>query len=273
MHLGSAAGTKILALFESSAYFRETGPYGIGHWIIQSPQLLEYGHKTAEEVAGIRRIPPEEALWAIHEILNEAGDRAALRSSIAPSELRAQHFRSLWESGHLDFHPVRPTPLDGDILYAYLQKPVWLATLDGLEIPPEETAASVFGFLRKYYIAPSDAEIRRIVTEAQAEVQQTMVELKRMKQILQSSLEKLRRNPKHLVPQNQIEELTRLEQIILQKGSLFCLCGFLAYFEMGLAMARGETVREYLERYLPPVTLLERQLILFDRLLAACLRA
>jgi ADP-heptose:LPS heptosyltransferase len=269
MHLGSAVGAKILALFESSAYFRETGPYGIGHWIIQSPQLLDYGRKTAEEVAGIRRIPPEEALWAIHELLKETGKSAVSRPSEAPSELRALHFRSLWESGHLNFRPVRPAPLDGEIICNYLQKPVWLSTLDGVEIPPEETAASVFGFLRKYYLAPSDAEVRRIVTKAQAEVQQIMAELKQMKQILQSNLDKLRRNPKHRVPQNQIEELTRLEQLILQNESLFSLCGFVSYFAIGLAMARGETVREYLERYLPPVSLLDRQLILFDRLLAA----
>jgi ADP-heptose:LPS heptosyltransferase len=273
MHLGSAAGTKILALFESSAYFRETGPYGIGHWIIQSQQILEYGQRTAEELAGIRRIPPEEALWAIRELLNETGNRAVSSPPHVPSDLRAQHFRSLWESGHLDFHPVRPAPLDGEIICNYLQKAVWLVTLDGIEISPEETAAGVFGFLRKYYLATSDAEVLRIVSEAQAEVQSIMVELKRMKQILQSSLEKLRRNPKHMVPQSQIEELARLEQIILHKESLVSLCGFVGYFEMGLAMARGETVREYIERYLPPVLLLERQLIFFNRLLAACLRS
>jgi ADP-heptose:LPS heptosyltransferase len=273
MHLGSAVGTKILALFESSAYFRETGPYGIGHWIIQSPQLLEYGQRTAEELAGLRRIPPEEALWAIHELLNETGDNAACLPPAAPLELRALHFRSLWESGDLNFHPVRPAPLDGEAICNYLQKPVWLATLDGFEIPPEETAASVFSFLRKYYVAPSEPEVQRMIHEAQAEVKQITIELRRMKQILQNNLEKLRRNPKHLVPQIQIEELTRLEQTILQKESRTSLCGFIGYFEMGLAMARGETVREYLDRYLPPVLLLERQLILFDRLLAACLRA
>jgi ADP-heptose:LPS heptosyltransferase len=271
MHLGSAVGTKILALFESSAYFRETGPYGLGHWIIQSPQLLEYGQRTADELAGIRRIPPEEVLWAIHELLNETVDSAVTRPSDAPSELRALHFRSLWESSHLNFHPVQPMPLDGEIICYYLQKPVWLATLDDFEIRPEETAANVFGFLRKYYIPPLDEEVQRILTEAQAEVQSIMVELKRMQQIVQSCLVKLRRNPKHLVPQDQIEELTRLERGILQKESQFSLCGFISYFEIGLAMARGETVREYLERYLPSISLLERQLSLFDRLLAACL--
>jgi ADP-heptose:LPS heptosyltransferase len=273
MHLGSAVGAKVLALFESSAFFRETGPYGIGHWIIQSPQILEHGRRTAEELAGIRRIPPEEALWAIHELLNEAGHGAALPPSEAPPELRALHFRSLWESGHLNFYPARPVPLDGDIICSYLQKPVWLATLDGVERHPEDAAAEVFGFLQKYYRAPSEVEIRSIVTGAQTEMQPVLVDLKRMKQILQSNLEKLRRNHKHLVPQNQIEELNQLEQNILQRASGFSLCGFIGYFEMGLAMARGETVREYIERYLPPVTLLERQLILFDRLLAASPRA
>ena len=141
MHLGTAVGTRILALFESSAYFRETGPYGMGHWVIQSPQLLEYGNKTADELAGIRRILPEEVLWAVRELLSEVHENKSRHPAEVPPELRALHFRSIWESGHLNFHPVRPMPLDSEILCSYLQKPVWLATLDGFELPVEETAA------------------------------------------------------------------------------------------------------------------------------------
>jgi ADP-heptose:LPS heptosyltransferase len=272
MHLGTAVGTKILALFESSAYFRETGPYGEGHWVIQSPQLLEYTQRTADELAGIRRIPAEEVLWAVHELLNENGGITPAPSMGIPSTLRALHFRSIWESGNLNFHPARPVPLDGETLCNYMQGPVWLAALDGFKLPVEDTAASILGFLRKYYVAPPAAEFQRILTEAQEQVQQCMVALKQMKHILQSGLEKLRRNPKHLIPQSQIDELTQLEGSILQKESQFSLCGFIGYFEIGLAMARGETVKEYLGRYLPPVSLLERQLILFDQLLAAGLQ-
>jgi ADP-heptose:LPS heptosyltransferase len=272
MHLGAAVCTRILALFESSAYFRETGPYGSGHWVIQSPQLLEYGQKSADELAGIRRIHPEEVLWAIHELLSETGENKWNRPAEAPSQLQALHFRSIWESGHLNFYPAKPTPLDGEIICNYLQQPVWLATLDGCELSEKETASGVFDLLRRYYIAPLDEDIRRIIAGLQEEVHGSLVELKQMKQLLQSGLEKLRRNPKHLVPQHQLAELTRLEGRILQRESLPSMNGFIGYFEIGLAMAGGNTTREYLEQYLIPVSLLERQLILFGRLLPTCLQ-
>jgi hypothetical protein len=270
MHLGTAVGTRILALFESSAYFRETGPYGIGHWIIQSPQLLEYSRKTADELAGIRRILPEEVLWAVRELLGEVHENKSGNPCGVPPEFHALHFRSTWESGHLDFHPARPAPLDGEILCSYLQKPVWLATLDARDLPVEEAAASALESLRRYYIAVSDLELNRIIAGVQAEVHGSMAEVKQMKQLLQSCLEKVRRNPKHIFPQDQLAELTRLERLILQRESVFSIHAFLGYFEIGLAMAGGDTMREYLEQYLRPVTMLEQQLMLFDKLLAAC---
>ncbi len=270
MHLGTAVGTRILALFESSAYFRETGPYGNGHWIIQSPQLLEYGQKTADELASIRRISPEEVLWAVYQLLDEIRNNSPGTFGESPRELHALHFRSNWVSGHLDFHPARPALLDGDILCSYLQRPVWLATLDGLDLPVEEAAAGILESLRRYYIAASDKELNRIVAGVQAEVHQSMARVKEMKQLLQSCLEKLRRNPRHIFPQDQLAELTRLENLILQGESVFSLHGFLGYFEIGLAMAGGDTTREYLQQYLRPVTMLEQQLTQFDALLTAC---
>jgi ADP-heptose:LPS heptosyltransferase len=270
MHLGAAAGTRILALFESSAYFRETGPYGTGHWVIQSPHLLDYGQKTTNELAGIRRIPPEEVLWAIHTLLDEIQADTSNFPAELPAQIQALHFRSIWANGHLMFYPAQPPPLDSEIICSHLQNPVWLATLDGKEISTEETAAGVFEFLRRYYIAPPDADLRRLIAGVQQEVNESLAALKQMKQILQSSLEKLRRNPKHLVPQDRLAELTRMEERILQRESLSSMNGFIGYFEIGLAMAGGSTTREYLERYLFPVSLLERQLNLFGRLLSAC---
>jgi ADP-heptose:LPS heptosyltransferase len=270
MHVGTAVGTRILALFESSAYFRETGPYGAGHWIIQYPQLLEYGQKSADELAGIRRIPPEEVLWAVRELLSEVREKKSTRSAEPPPNLRALHFRSVWDSGHLNFYPARPMPLDSETLCSYLQKAVWLATLDGLDLPAEEAERSVLDYLRQHYTIPADAEIALITAGAQAEVDGSLAELKRMKHLLQSCLEKVRRNPKHVFPQEQLAELTRLERLVLQDSPLFSLHGFLGYFVVGLAMVGADSTREYLEQYLRPVVMLERQLFLFGKLLAAC---
>ena len=270
MHVGTAVGTRILALFESSAYFRETGPYGIGHWIIQSPQLLEYGEKTADELAGIRRISPEEVLWAVHVLLREAGENASTRLAEQAPKLSGLHFRSVWESGHIDFHPALPKPLDNETLYSYLQKAVWLASLDEIDLPAEEAAAGVLQFLRQHYTSSAQIDIAPIVASPIEEVNASLVEVRRLKKLLQSSLEKIRRNPKHVFPQEQLAELTRLERLILQGESLFSIHGFLEYFEVGLAMVGADSTREYLEQYLRTVIMLEQQLVLFGKLLAAC---
>jgi S-adenosylmethionine/arginine decarboxylase-like enzyme len=67
-----------------------------------------------------------------------------------------------------------------------------------------------------------------------------------------------------------LNELTRLENVILQRESHLSIHGFLGYFEIGLAMVGGNTTREYLEQYLRPAEVLEHQLVLFDQLLSAC---
>lgn len=269
MHLGAAVGTRLVALFETSAYFRETGPYGTGHWIIQSPQLLEYGEEADPGLAGVRRILPEEVVWAVRTLLGEVCEKKSKSTAEVSPEIQALHFRSEWKSGHLNFHPALPVPLDSQTVCNYLQKPVWLATLDGFELSAEETAASVIKFLRKYYTVSAE-EFDHMIAGAQDQVHKSIVEIKEMKQLLQSCLKTVHRNPKHLFSQDELNELTRLENVILQRESHLSIHGFLGYFEIGLAMVGGNTTREYLEQYLRPAAVLENQLVLFDQLLSAC---
>jgi hypothetical protein len=150
--------------------------------------------------------------------------------------------------------------------------PVWLATLDELDLSVEVTAAGVLALLGDRYSIPADARLAGIAGELQGEVEGTLEALRRMKKILQSGLEKLRRNPKHLIPQPQLTQLTELERQILEMQSSAALRAFVGYFETALAMVEGDNTRRYLESYLRPVMLLEKQLICFNRLLSACLR-
>jgi ADP-heptose:LPS heptosyltransferase len=268
MHVASAVGPRIVALFESSAYFRETGPYGRGHWVIQSPEILDYGERTGEELARIRRIPPEEVAWAVDSLLNELQKGADLPLEV-PASLRAQHFRSFWASGGLDFCPVRPHPPGPEIVSAYLQRPIWLATLDDRALALEETAVATQTFLQKYYAA-DEVLLRSMIHDFRRETESALPPVQGMKRVLQSGLEKLRRNPKYLIPEDQVAQLSQLEQEILQMQRKTALLAFLAYFETALALVAGDTTRRYLESYLQPVLLLEKQLLLFSRLLSVC---
>jgi len=266
MHLASAVGTRVVALFESSAYFRETGPYGPGHWIVQSADVLDYGERTADELSRIRRIPVDEVYWAVDSLLVELGNIDTARAPEIARPL-ASHFRSTWEDGHLDFYPARPAPLAPDILCGQLQKPVWLASLDSADVDARDAAARTLGRLRQHYRESPERGIQEMATELQHEVQRIFPDLSRMKKIILSAVEKLRRNPNHIIPQDRVSELNELERRILQLQSQPALQSFVSYFEIGLAMVEGNKTLQYLQSYLQPVLLLEKQLRLFDRIL------
>jgi ADP-heptose:LPS heptosyltransferase len=268
MHLAAATGTRVVALFESSAYLRETGPYGSGHWILQSAEILDYGDRSRDELSRIQRIPVEEVFWAVRSLLEEKAQAEPVQlPERGLTQQHVSHYRSIWREGHLDFYPVQAKSLDDEILCSYLQRPVWLASLGSTDLNVREEVLRTLGFLRRHFIMPSGSHISRMIEGLQAEIQVTAGSVSRMKNLIQYALDQLRRNPHYLISQDRIAALNELERNTLQGTSQFGLQPFVAYFETVLAMVGGETTRQYLQSYLQPVLFLDNQLRLFDQIL------
>jgi hypothetical protein len=263
MHLAAAVGTRVVALFESSAYFRETGPYGPGHRVIQSPQVLDYGDRTAEEAGNLNRIPAAEVLNSVESLLGEFGTGGARDGSTAD----ARHFCSEWSGGLVDYWPARPIPLAKEDLCGRLQKAVWLDTLDGRSPVPGRAAAETMPLLKKHYLAPDTFSMSEALLEFSGEVNNCYGVLRKLHNLVEAVLEKLRGNPGYMVPQEKLAKLTELENEVLRTADRMAVQPFIAYFETALAMVGGETTREYLQNYRRQTIFLAKQLKAFGSIL------
>jgi ADP-heptose:LPS heptosyltransferase len=263
MHLAAAVGTRVVALFESSAYFRETGPYGPGHWVIQSPQILDYGERSAQELEHISRIPVGEVSGAVDNLL---GELSSARGE-APLATRADHYRSEWTGGLIDYLPVRPVPLEKEDVCCRLQKQVWLATLNGRSPDPERAAEEAMTLLKKVYAEPRDFSLAEALEQFLRDVREADAVLRKLHNPAEAALEKLRRNPGYLFPEEKLSRLTELENAVLRTGTLMAVQPFVAYFETALAMVEGENTRQYLQSYLRQVLFLAKQLRAFEAIL------
>ena len=263
MHLAAAVGVRIVAMFESSAYFRETGPYGSGHWIIQSRQILDYGKRTGEELSRIRRIPVEHVSAAVNALLAEFEGAPAV--DLPPEG--ADHYRSLWSGNHIDFLPVGRVPLGSTDLCSRLQMPVWLALLDGRDPDPAQIAGETLALLAKVYAAPAGFDVSETLQKFLVNVRQADQVLRKLRNLVDIISERLRKNPSYRVPDDQLARLTELERTVLETGSSPAVEPFVAYFETALAMVAGDNTRQYLQSYRQPVIFLAKQLKAFESIL------
>jgi ADP-heptose:LPS heptosyltransferase len=265
MHLAAAVGTRIVALFESSAYFRETGPYGTGHRVIQSPQILDYGDRNAQELERLSRIPAGEVSCAVDAVLAELGGD---RSQAVPAAC-AWHYRSEWAAGLVDYLPIRPVPLQKEDLCCRLQKEVWLATLDGRSPHPGRAAEEAITLLKKSYLEPCGFALEEALEQFTDEVREANAALRKLHDSAETTLEKIRRDPGYFVPEEKLARLTELENEVLRTAALMAVQPFVAYFETALAMVEGEDTRQYLQNYQRQVLFLAKQLRAFEAILKA----
>ena len=238
--MAAAVGIPIVALFESSAYFRETGPYGSGHWIIQSGQLLEYAERTEAEMQALHRIPVGNVLTAVDALLSKD---PAMPSLDGPANGEG-HYRSLWSNGAIDYLPAAPVAMKAEDLCARLQKPIWLASLNGREVNPDQAAEDAMGTIRKYFTEASVRAVPETLRQFQKEALQTEGLLLRLQSRVDSALQKLNRNPAHLFSEGQLSEITSLEQAVQRSGQSMAVQPFVCYFDAALATTKGTNTRE-----------------------------
>jgi ADP-heptose:LPS heptosyltransferase len=268
MHMASAVGTRIVALFESSAFFRETGPYGPGHWIIQSRQLLEYAERTESELRAMQRIPVEHVLSAVDSFLSE---KQAV-SCLEHQNDEADHYRSLWVNGVIDYAPATPVPMKPEDLCARLQKPIWLALLNDQEVNPGHEAEEALGFIKQYYTEESTRIVPETLKRFLKDARQAEVSLLRLKDLVDSALQKLRINSGYCFSEDQLSRITSQEKVILQNAQKIAVQPFVYYFDIALIMVKGKSTRELFQNYRRHVILLSKQLKALQAIIQSALK-
>jgi ADP-heptose:LPS heptosyltransferase len=263
MHLAAAVGIPNVALFETSAYFRETGPYGSGHWIIQSRQLLKYGAPLGDEPEMIQRIPVESVLTAVEAIMSHDTKLPAL---IDPDP-QADHYISMWTDGVVDYLPVMPVPLRLEDLCARFQKPIWLASLNNLPVNPDQAADEALEMIKTNYSETSGPILSEMIQHCLKDTETTQRLLLKLNDLLEISLQKVRKNPAHCFSADQLSKITAREDALIRSGSNQAVQPFVSFFEIASAIVSGTTAREILINYNRNVNVLNKQLNAFRAVL------
>ena len=135
MHIASAVGTPVVALFFVHAYGAETGPYGEGHIIIE-PEIdcFPCAHKTTcPHHACFERVSPRDVADAADYLPSVAGTegRNAPDGSFPTARVYKTGFDEL---GLFDLRPIKKVVLNETDLFARIYRYLFLkASYGGLE--------------------------------------------------------------------------------------------------------------------------------------------
>ena len=135
MHLASAMGTQVVALFFAHAHCHETGPFGEGHIILQ-PNLscLPCQHnQECKEVICREMIGPEAVLEVIRVALSSGNfDRVNLDSEEGLTVYQSR----ITPHGLIEYHPLSPASISEQDIIRLIYREAWISLLSSTQGSP-----------------------------------------------------------------------------------------------------------------------------------------
>jgi len=140
MHVATAVGTQVVALFFGPAYFPETGPYGEGQIVIQADvPCAPCGHDTVCKNPLCRDMISVSHVKGVIDILGEGSLASRCQLEDGPQWKGVQIYRAAFdEDGMLEFTPVIRRPVARMDVIRQMYREMWKLVLDerGGEIDP-----------------------------------------------------------------------------------------------------------------------------------------
>ncbi len=164
LHIGTAVGTTVVNISLASVHFRETGPYGEGHYVIV-PEIACYPcnfRSDCKTTLCKKTISPETVLKLVKLIFskNEIDSLAQ-----APEWEQVQIFKSFFDSnGLIEYMPlIKNRPIHKATLFTHIYRETWLKILDNnRSIDYENLYLKVLNKLTTWYDIQT---LRKILSE------------------------------------------------------------------------------------------------------------
>jgi len=152
MHVASTVGTPIIALSFSYVYFRETGPYGEGHVVVQA--AIECAPCRPNQPCGDPRcklcIRPEHVLDAVRLAGQyRDGTLEQLPDSTETNEV-GYYVSRFGPDGFIEYRPVIRRPVSSEELVNIVYRTVWRDSLDGITSDPAHLRTALAESLDAY---------------------------------------------------------------------------------------------------------------------------
>ncbi|MCC7202940.1 MAG: glycosyltransferase family 9 protein [Nitrospirae bacterium] len=130
MHIATAVGTRVMGISLGAAYFRETGPYGKGHIVIEStvPCHPCSFHVKCQDMICNDTVSVDGVCRIIEMIKN---DSSVTEVDDSPFWEGMQVYEALFsDDGLLEYVPMIKRPVTRDDFFRHLYRRVWLQTLE-----------------------------------------------------------------------------------------------------------------------------------------------
>lgn len=135
LHLATAVGTPVVDISLGHVCFRETGPYGEGHIVVEAEiQCAPCGfHVECKDPVCKGMVPPEAVADLAGRLLRD--DRLDVLGNVSPWK-NVQVYRSQFaEDGMVEYRPLVRRPPRPETVWSYLYRRTWPWILDGAPPP------------------------------------------------------------------------------------------------------------------------------------------
>ncbi len=154
LHIATALGTTVINLSMASVHFRETGPYGEGHYVVV-PEVSCYPcmfNTTCSSFICRDKISPEVVYKVAYSILKNGYFHGhSLQSSHEWKDV--QVYKSFFsDDGLIEYEPlIKGRPIKKEELFTYLYRQTWQLVLDEKKIPEGDFLLNRLTKLYKWY--------------------------------------------------------------------------------------------------------------------------
>ncbi len=131
LHIATAVGTRTINISLASVHFRETGPYGEGHYVVGAElPCSPCGFNSSCKDMVCKRVINAANVFELSRKLLIEGDLASIEDSAAWENI--QVYKSFFEKdGFIDYMPlIKGRPLKKDLLFVHIYRQTWLKILD-----------------------------------------------------------------------------------------------------------------------------------------------
>lgn len=130
LHIATAVGTTVLDISLASVHFRETGPYGEGHYVITAdiPCYPCNFQSNCSDYVCKKSITPEAVFELVKSILKDGRVSAFLEEGILKD---VQVYESYFDDdGLISYRPLIRRPLKSEELFSHIYRKTWQVVLD-----------------------------------------------------------------------------------------------------------------------------------------------
>ena len=131
LHIATAVGTKAINISLASVHFRETGPYGNGHYIIKADIPCSPCHFFSDCPDMVcKGVINEDNVFELTKMAMSKEELTWIEDS--PLWRDVQIYRSYFDDdGLVEFKPLIKRPLTKEMLFTHIYRQTWLKILDG----------------------------------------------------------------------------------------------------------------------------------------------